>query len=190
MDASNPRFQTSPEHIEPSAQRAAMWWMKITDIDPTDTANPSGNKAVVKAVLCSPDGAVAGTRKYIVATTYGHSVGRVFLATAPQGGTKVQFSARAVPLMELPLVPAIFLVSVVKDGGSDGTATAAATWTYKVSNFGLTDGSLGNSITVKKARVLYGTTTTASTGLAYYNPTDNSLVLWDTDEKFASVSCT
>jgi hypothetical protein len=82
----------------------------------------------------------------------------------------------------------IFPVTVEKTGGSDGTKTSAASWTYTVKDLSGTE--LGTGVSVARPRP-YGTVTfqasTTGYGLAFYD--NGTLKLWDAGEKPGSGGC-
>jgi hypothetical protein len=79
----------------------------------------------------------------------------------------------------------LFAVTLTQTGGSDGTTSTAATWTYTVTSLGGT--SLGTSKSPEWPRP-YGKMTAATKGLAYID-TDGAVVLSVAFEKPGSGSC-
>jgi hypothetical protein len=78
-----------------------------------------------------------------------------------------------------------FPVKVTKTGGSDGTNTTAASWTYTVKN--LDDVELGTGVSLAKPRPYGKMTYGSSHGLAFYDGA--TLKLWDAGEVPGSVHC-
>lgn len=77
--------------------------------------------------------------------------------------------------------PNPFPVKVTQTGGSNGTGTTAASYTYTVTTLG--DIQLGTSIAQEKPRE-NGSVTAGTKGIAYYDGT--TLKLWDAGEKYGS----
>jgi hypothetical protein len=80
----------------------------------------------------------------------------------------------------------LFAVAVTQNGGSDGTDTAAPTYTYDVEDLAGT--SLATAAAVTWARG-YGAVVPATHGMAYYN-SDGDLVLYQVDETPETDDCT
>jgi hypothetical protein len=89
-----------------------------------------------------------------------------------------------------------FPVKIEKDGGSDGTSTAAASWTYTVKNMDETV-SLGTAVSVTRPRpnglMTYQVGTfsggNAGYGVGFYND-NGTFVLWDAGEVPTTSACT
>jgi hypothetical protein len=84
---------------------------------------------------------------------------------------------------------ALFIVRVFKDGGSDGTASTKASWTYHIHDI-VTEADLASSAPVIRPRP-YGKMTYAddSIGIAYYSAA-GVLRLWDAGETPVTSVCT
>lgn len=85
--------------------------------------------------------------------------------------------------------PGLFPVKVTKDGGSDGTSSAAASWTYTVKT--LAGSTLGTGVAVTRPRPNGKMTYQSGSsgyGLAFYDGT--TLKLWDAGEVPTSGACT
>lgn len=83
----------------------------------------------------------------------------------------------------------VFPVTVEKTGGSDGTATTTASWTYTVKN--LLGQTIGTGVAVTRPRPNGKMTYQAGSagfGLAFYSGT--TLKLWDAGEVPTTGACT
>lgn len=109
------------------------------------------------------------------------------------GGTSYSVPEQIQPLRGL------FPVKVEKTGGSDGSKTAAATWTYTVRRDDWTGASgqvsadyeLGTNMSPGKRRPngkVSFPTGSATTGWGYYN-SSGTFVLWDANEVFGTGGC-
>jgi hypothetical protein len=90
----------------------------------------------------------------------------------------------------------MFPVKVEKDGGSDGTKSTAASWTYTVKNINETT-SLGTAVAVTRPRpnglmtCQAGTFVggTAGYGVGFYDE-EGTFILWDAGEVPTTAACT
>ena len=88
----------------------------------------------------------------------------------------------------------VFPVTVAHDGGSDGSSTTAASWTYTVSDYE-TGEEIDTGVEQQRPRpngkMLYQQTVNGDpmVGMAYYGR-DNTLILWDAGEHPLTGVCT
>ncbi len=107
------------------------------------------------------------------------------LADAIQGMLPRILLGQPKPTPAIAAVVGLFAVKVTKDGGSDGTVSTAATWTYTVVD--LAGKQLGETVTVAHVRPKGKMTFGTSYGIAFYD--GSTLILWDAGEYPGSGAC-
>lgn len=141
------------------------------------------------------DGTTEGANDIKVARAFpdriNYPVNRVIYATQPTGGTGITDGDGApVTWLDARLtVGQFFPVLVTQDGGSNGSQTTKATYTYTVKS--LDSVVIGEDIAVVKPRENGGVVTQDADGygVAFYNAS-GTLLLWDAGETYTTVECT
>ena len=101
-------------------------------------------------------------------------------------GRTSESANRTIVLIQAAAAP-VFAVNVTRDGGSDGSQTTAASWTYTVKTI---DGSvtLGTGVAVARPRPNGSMLTGSGFGLAFFDAV-GTLRLWDAGETPATTAC-
>lgn len=101
-------------------------------------------------------------------------------------GWQVGSTSSGLPLIEIDhIVSGLFSVALTQTGGSNGTKTTAASWTYTVKTIDSAV-TLGTGVALTRPRPA-GYMTAGTSGLAYYDGT--TLKLWDAGEIYGIGPC-
>ncbi|NNM84380.1 MAG: hypothetical protein HKL96_01280 [Phycisphaerales bacterium] len=102
-------------------------------------------------------------------------------------GRTSETANRAIVLIQAAAAP-VFAVNITRDGGSDGSQTTAATWTYTLKTMDASV-TLGTGIVLARPRPNGSMLTNSGFGLAFFDAA-NTLRLWDAGEVPATTACT